>query len=156
MQGGHTGCSLYYGAAEDAFCSSYWKACAQALCSVHKASGVPVWSGSPVFSYKLSSCINIQGRKMTESRYSTAKMQTIILSTFFQASHQVQDCIANWFSLHPQPSRSIPWGQSLQEEGWERLSHCWTHQHPVLCHIKWIKLVPRESLLKMPEVQLIC
>lgn len=89
---------------------------------------------------------NIQLQKCKQSFY----------PLFFQASHQVQDCIANWFSLHPQPSRSIPWGQSLQEEGWERLSHCWTHQHPVLCHIKWIKFVPRESLLKMPEVQLIC
>lgn len=113
-------------------------------------------------------------KKMTECKYSTAKMQITVSLTFFPSwSSSAGLCSKlvltlstaqigfhfihspNWFSLYPQP-KSIPWGQSLQEEGWERLSHCWTHQPSVLCHMKWIKLVPKELSLKMPEVQLIC
>lgn len=156
MQGGHTGCFPYCGAAEDAFCSSYWKTPAQALCSVHKASGVPVWSGSPWFSYKLSSCINILGRKMTECKYSTAKIQTTVSLTSF----------SSWLSSAGLCSKLVLTSSTALQVYSRRAEPAGGREReavPLLdspafsaCHMKWIKLVPRESLIKMPEVQLIC
>lgn len=122
VQGGHTGCSPYCGAAEDAFCSSYWNTLAQALCSVHKASGVPVWSEPLHFPTNYPPALISKEEKWQSANIQLQKQNQLFHWLFSQAGYQVQDCVANWFSLHPQPSRCIPWGQSLQEEGWEAVS----------------------------------